>query len=375
MLKLTRKVLTGQQNRLVYLKRNGVQEKIISVVSFHIHSQIVELLQSNSLSISGITQSEIHPKTPNEEALNWIFLVDTLNFCFWTQNGDHWSVTWKGKKYTGYFALCAAVNRALEEGYSITNPKYYSQISLRDLKTILRGDNKLVSVQLLNKRLDCLHEVGLTLLERFDGKFLNCVSASNGSAEKLLRIIVENFPCYKDETHYKGQKVSLYKRAQILIGDIWICFKGQNEGHFNDIDKLTMFADYRIPQVLVHFNIFHYSDDLMEKLKRGLYLQFHFSLVLQFYLHCHFSTGVLLDSGSPEEVEIRGCSIHAVELLNKKIKQLKNNIVSNVNQKNSSENSIICNSILIDHYLWDYRRQHASELESIPFHRTLSIFY
>ena len=39
--------------------------------------------------------------------------------------------------------------------------------------------------------------------------------------------------------------VSLYKRAQILIADLWLCFDGQGLGQFDDIDTLTMFADYR----------------------------------------------------------------------------------------------------------------------------------
>lgn len=39
--------------------------------------------------------------------------------------------------------------------------------------------------------------------------------------------------------------VSLYKRAQILVADIWACFEGQGHGRFADIDTLTMFADYR----------------------------------------------------------------------------------------------------------------------------------
>jgi hypothetical protein len=39
--------------------------------------------------------------------------------------------------------------------------------------------------------------------------------------------------------------VSLHKRAQILIGDIWACFQGEGLGAFDDIDTITMFADYR----------------------------------------------------------------------------------------------------------------------------------
>lgn len=48
--------------------------------------------------------------------------------------------------------------------------------------------------------------------------------------------------------------------------------EGQNDGCFHDIGKITMFADYRIPQALVHFGAMRYSEDLLKKLKEGLYL-------------------------------------------------------------------------------------------------------
>lgn len=38
------------------------------------------------------------------------------------------------------------------------------------------------------------------------------------------------------------------KRPQILIADSWACFNGQSYGEFHDIDQITMFADYRVPQ-------------------------------------------------------------------------------------------------------------------------------
>ena len=40
--------------------------------------------------------------------------------------------------------------------------------------------------------------------------------------------------------------VSFYKRAQILVADIWACFEGKDYGEFHDIDTITMFADYRL---------------------------------------------------------------------------------------------------------------------------------
>ena len=37
---------------------------------------------------------------------------------------------------------------------------------------------------------------------------------------------------------------------QILVSDLWALFEGQGRGRFDDIDTLTMFADYRVPQSL-----------------------------------------------------------------------------------------------------------------------------
>lgn len=65
-------------------------------------------------------------------------------------------------------------------------------------------------------------------------------------------------------------------------------------------------------------------------------------------------------------MEIRGCSIHAVELLKQKLSQLI---------EKSGQNFEVPNSSLIDYYLWCYRRKHAKEMEKIPYHKTLGIFY
>lgn len=67
----------------------------------------------------------------NEFSINWIFLVDSLNFSFWSDaellqlpeplpgdvkmpSVEKYKVTYNQIPYTGYWALCAAVNRALD---------------------------------------------------------------------------------------------------------------------------------------------------------------------------------------------------------------------------------------------------------------------
>ncbi|XP_044266966.1 queuosine salvage protein [Tribolium madens] len=298
---------------------------------------LVSEIESGKLSSENFSQVKLHPKSDDPKALDWLFVVDTLNFCFWhleTETG------WTVEGYTGYFALCAAINRALKEKVDILNPKYYSEVSEKDLAKIFRSDND-VPIPLLQERVKCLHEVGNVLLENFDGSFENCVKKADNSAATLLDLIVNNFKCFKDEATYKDKKIAIYKRAQILIGDIWACFHNEGIGHFKDIDEITMFADYRIPQTLLYFGVFEYSEDLKKKLQDNK----------------------ILENGEEDEVEIRACSIHAVELLkehaNKKLTDKK------------------INAILIDHFLWDFRREHNKEIveKKLPFHKTFSIYY
>lgn len=35
------------------------------------------------------------------------------------------------------------------------------------------------------------------------------------------------------------------------------CFDGQDFGYFDDIDSITMFADYRVPQVYTTLRSYH----------------------------------------------------------------------------------------------------------------------
>ncbi|KAG8193288.1 hypothetical protein JTE90_003775 [Oedothorax gibbosus] len=276
--------------------------------------------------------------------LDWIFFVDTLNFSFWSEEGRDYKITYQGKTYTGYWSLCAAVNRSIEEGFDITSPSNYSNISLEKLKHIFRSDTG-VEIPLLDERHRILLETGKCLVEKFNSTFATCVDFAKNNAEELLKIVLLNFASYRDEASIDGQSVSFYKRAQILIGDIWVCFEGQGIGAFHDIEKLTIFADYRVPQALVYLEAMEYSDELLKTLKEDK----------------------LIDNGGRFEVEIRGCTIWTTELIWKVIKE---------KQKNGEvPKDLIINAILIDNYLWQYRRDHAEEMEHIPFHKVRCIYY
>lgn len=67
----------------------------------------------------------------------------------------------------------------------------------------------------------------------------------------------------------QGRRISFYKRAQILVADCWGIMEARGEGDMANMDWLTMFADYRVPQALVYLGVLRYSDALMQTLKNG----------------------------------------------------------------------------------------------------------
>ncbi|XP_077304766.1 queuosine 5'-phosphate N-glycosylase/hydrolase [Lithobates pipiens] len=288
---------------------------------------------------------ELNPQGSGEDAVNWVFFADTLNFSFWSENEDkRFLVKYKGKEYSGYWSFCAAMNRALDEGIPLTTASFYANITMDQLKNILRSDSEF-PIPMIEERLEILHQTGKILMEKFGGSYLNCVKASEKSAVKLMHLVVENFPSYRDEGVFQERKVAFYKRAQILVGDTWGVLEGKGDGCFYDIDKITMFADYRIPQALVHFGTMRFSEELLKKLKEGW----------------------LFQNGDREEMEIRGCSIWAVELVCEYLRELF--------EKKGEKMSNEINPVLIDHFLWDYARDYREEIKVVPFHRVRCIYY
>ena len=286
-------------------------------------------------------KTEVHPQKSDSSGIDWVFFADTLNFSFWMPETEaQYVVTYKDVTYTGYLAMCAAINRALDNDVPLTDPKYFVDIKEETLGDLLVGDGD-VPIPLLPQRVECLHQVGKILIEKFYGSFNTVLGQCDNSAAKLMEIILDNFSCFDDSAVFDGTKVSFHKRAQILVADIWCLYEGTGQGRFPDIDQLTMFADYRVPQSLQYFGALSYSQELMEILSKNQ----------------------ILKSGDPFEVEIRGCSIEAVT-----------RIVNRVNEKLKHSAKKI-NDIQIDNFLWGFRREKSTEMEQYPYHRVRSIFY
>ena len=100
--------LVAETSKDVKVKQDGVL-KVAKVMA--------DAIKIGKYSIKSWKEHEVNPKTMDKAALDWIFVADTLNFSFWSADEKKkFAVTYKGHTYTGYWSLCAAMNRAIDEG-------------------------------------------------------------------------------------------------------------------------------------------------------------------------------------------------------------------------------------------------------------------
>lgn len=294
-------------------------------------------------------EATLHYHDPDQpwKTATWTLILDALNFCFWPDgpaSDRRWGVRYHGQRYDGYWGLAAALSRAVEEGrVPLFDPAALASISEANVARILRPDEErpgTPGIPLFDRRVANIREVGRSLLrwqERQPDQppVMMLIDRAGGSGTALARQVIADFPSFNDVTSYRGQPVHLYKRAQILIADLAGALGGQGLGHFHDLEDLTVFADYKVPQVLRRFGILVYDDDLAGRIARY----------------------ELIPAGSPEEVEIRAATIWACELLRRAM----------------AARGITLHAFELDWTLWVAGQFLPRESE--PYHRTRTVFY
>lgn len=261
-----------------------------------------------------------------------IFIEDVVNFCFWaSKDKPKWQVELPDGSATegGWFGLQTCFERGIKEGVPILDPTYLSTISLDNARHFFRGING-VEIPLLQERVHNLQEAGLILIEKFDGKFTNVLEKANYDAIELGQIIIDNFSSYRDISILNGQEVYILKRAQICANDLTYVL-AKKKKKITSLDKLTAFADYKLPQILRLFEVFEYTSELADKVDN--YIE--------------------IPHDSREEIEIRAATIWAVELIRQRIPELTAGDIDNT--------------------IWLLSQSLQDQAK--PYHRTRTIFY
>lgn len=156
----------------------------------------------------------------------------------------------------------------------------------------------------------------------------------DGDAVKLALLLAAHFSSFNDVALYRKHEVRFLKRAQICVADLYGSFGGKAWGALQNLDQLTAFADYKLPQVLRHLGVLEYERTLAG----------------------HIDNQELISQGSEEEIEIRAATVWACELLRRAM-------VGHDHHVTAAE---------IDQRLW-LLGQESTHMR--PYHRTRTIFY
>jgi len=273
---------------------------------------------------------EYHFFDGTEHTVYYLFLLDALNFCFWGK--PKWGILYKGKRLDGYWALAAALKRAAEEEPHILGPRLLSRLTRQELAKILRGRG---TIPLFEKRWRNVRELGTILRDQWGSSAATFVANAHCDAPRLAQMIAENFASFNDIAIYRGRKVRFFKRAQILVCDLWGAFGGKQWGVFDNIETLTAFADYKLPQILRALGILEYSPSLARKV----------------------DAQIELTASSAAEVEIRAATLWAVEFLRDALAQRGRKLWS----------------IQVDWILWEASQARFEGMK--PYHRVRTIYY
>eukprot|EP00753_Platysulcus_tardus_P006562 PLAT14300.1.p1 GENE.PLAT14300.1~~PLAT14300.1.p1 ORF type:complete len:339 (+),score=172.22 PLAT14300.1:31-1047(+) len=261
----------------------------------------------------------------------YVLVLDALNFCFWPE------------EQLEYDDLAAALKRVLRADSSAFSAASLAVLSVEELQAWLPAE---LSFPEPEERVRLLHELAAALEARWEGQAANLLAAAGQSAARAVALLAESLPGFQDHTIYRGRQVALFKRAQICVADWWAAYgrrrqpaaDGSDAGRlalFTDMHELTMFADYRVPQLLRHWGVLRYSDELAAAVDGKQEI----------------------DSGSRWEVEIRAQTVAAVEQLRRKLDAAGWPLFS----------------VELDWLLWQLGE---ASLGSIgPHHRTRTIFY
>jgi hypothetical protein len=240
-----------------------------------------------------------------EDVADYMLALDTINF------GSGWFPTLRKRPgCSGYFTVAAS----LTDHFRAHGPWPASE--LRALKgadiAVVLGQH--ADHELMGLYAEALRDLGRFLNAR---RALDLVSDAGGSAERLASMLAAGMPFFDDR--------GFWKRAQITSNDLALA----GVAEFSDLDRLTIFADNLVPHVLRVDGVLRYDPALAARI----------------------DAGELLPPGE-EEREIRGCAVHACELLSQRLGMPAR---------------------MLDTALWN--RGQALKYKSVPRHRTRTVYY
>ena len=266
-----------------------------------------------------------------DEATSALFTVtlDAVNF----GSGYFPHLRKRGNK-SGYFTIAGALTDWFDaRDGEVTAADLCELDAARCAKIFCQESTPAPIAELMDLFARALRDLGEFLLTNYDGSVLALIESAGGSACRLARSLTA-MPFFQDVAQYDDEPVPLYKRAQITAADLSLACP--RTCRFDDLDKLTIFADNLVPHVLRVDGVLCYDAELAECIE----------------------SGQTLASGSVEEVEIRASALHAVE-----------RIVEGMRQRGRDG----ATAMRLDYKLWNLGQD--PRYKATARHRTRCVYY
>ncbi len=213
-----------------------------------------------------------------ERAAFWLTL-DAINF------GSGWFPELRKRQgRSGYFTIAAGVR----ERFAAKGPWSAIELTQLDAPEIALALGQDPEHELMTLFAQSLRDLGRHVADEHGGGFAAVLSSCDCSASSLAQIL-GGWACFADTSTYDGSAIPFLKRAQIAAADL----ARAGVAELDDLDELTIFADNLVPHVLRLDGVLRFDSELVSRI----------------------DAGVLIEHGSPEEVEIRACALHAAELI------------------------------------------------------------
>jgi hypothetical protein len=284
----------AESARYVQLQRDAVES----------YARSLPLEQARTATLDPATHYLGEP----DQTLAFVVTLDAINF-----GSGYFPRLRKRSGLSGYFTVASG----LKEAWPLSVDEL-AQLTPQKCASIFRQpmDDPAVA-ELMGLFARALND--LATCARRHGGFRELVDAAHSSAERLVTVLAE-MPFYRD--------VPFYKRAQLTAADLTTA----GVATFDDLNRLTIFADNLVPHVLRVDGVLRYDPALLARINRE----------------------ELLERGSREEVEIRACALHAVELIGDALDRT-------------------VSAMQLDYLLWNRGQQPMYKAQ--PRHRARSVYY
>ena len=213
-----------------------------------------------------------------EQLAAFAICLNAINF-----GSGWWPTIVKRDGLSGYGTIAAGVTERFRDRGAWT----VGELSTIDAGAIAEVVGQDPEHPLMTQFAAALRDVGIHLRDEHGGSFERLVDSA-GSAVALAGSLAE-WDAFADVSIYREQPVPFFKRAQLAAAGV----DRAGVASFPDLHCLTAFADNLVPHVLRIDGVLDLDSDLEQRI----------------------NAGELLVHGSPEEVELRACAVHAIELL------------------------------------------------------------